>query len=411
MKVLVVTNYYPPVSCGTYETRCHVVVQALRNLDHDVQVLTSDLSAEIALADESHVQRKLKINASNEDSQPAAEWEKINATVLHDELARVQPDVVHVWSLKGFSYAFLTLLQRLKIPVVYDVCDTWLVELLDQNRLLGWWNRQPRKKHLSNRRTVATNRNKGLLPTISRSIAAKQFHWSSIYFCSNYIKNNMRVRGHAVEDAPVIQCFFECDRVQPKCKNGNTEKLLWIGDFSHEDDPTTVIKAFQGLVRQGNEHATLHMYSTQSTKHASSVSSWVEQFGLATRIHIQPLPTSQANVPYANHDAFIFTSSDANPHLHMLMHAMAAGLPVIAAGNGGAPELVKDDFNGFTFNTGDANDLQQKIHKLFSMNDKGAILGRNGMDYVQRRLKKDEIIGQIEACLLQAVAISVDYTV
>ena len=54
--------------------------------------------------------------------------------------------------------------------------------------------------------------------------------------------------------------------------------------------------------------------------------------------------------------------------------------------------------------------LIEKIHKLLAMKDKGSALGRNGFDFVQRSLKKDEIVGQIETCLLQAVALLADYS-
>jgi len=42
VKILVVTNLYPPHYIGGYELRCEVAVKALRARGHDVAVLTSN---------------------------------------------------------------------------------------------------------------------------------------------------------------------------------------------------------------------------------------------------------------------------------------------------------------------------------------------------------------------------------
>lgn len=441
MKVLIITNDYPPSGNELYKTRCCAVVQALREQGHTVAVLTSDSELKHALPDGSQVQRTLKLSPAGESSAGMTQEDLWNCTAIEKALARLQPDVIHVWSLSGFSCNVLLHLQQLKLPVVYDVADTGLVDLLDSAGLRPWWQWPSR-----NARIAQHHSSLGLWPTFSRNFTAKRFAWPHVYFANDYTKNAMLERGHAVEHAPIIPCYYETPtHPQPKrnqelgarhvrrCPgeggsleqasgpimtrllpkdlqqgHGKSTKLMWVGDFSQQHDPMTAINAFKGLVSEGNKQATLHMYGTQAMEHVQPV---IHALGLEARIQLSPLLTDQAHADYAQHDALIFTHTHAAATPTTVVHAMAAGLPVIAARNGSIPEMVKNDFNGLTFNTGDVEDLQQKIHTLLTMKDKGAILGRNGVDYVHRSLKKDAIIRQIEAYLLQAVALHVDYKV
>ena len=58
MRVLVITDLFPPIAFGGYERTCAVLVDALRER-HDVIVLTSDLQREDAPG-QSWVRRELR---------------------------------------------------------------------------------------------------------------------------------------------------------------------------------------------------------------------------------------------------------------------------------------------------------------------------------------------------------------
>ena len=63
MKILVITNLYPPHEIGGYELRCRDVCDRLKASGHEIHILTSDHRVpgrrEIP---EPHVSRKLRIN-------------------------------------------------------------------------------------------------------------------------------------------------------------------------------------------------------------------------------------------------------------------------------------------------------------------------------------------------------------
>lgn len=51
----------------------------------------------------------------------------------------------------------------------------------------------------------------------------------------------------------------------------------------------------------------------------------------------------------------------------VVLEAMACGVPVIVSDFGGTKEIVKDNYVGYTFKTGDQKDLINKINKFFSL--------------------------------------------
>ncbi|MBL1210632.1 glycosyltransferase [Geminocystis sp. GBBB08] len=63
---------------------------------------------------------------------------------------------------------------------------------------------------------------------------------------------------------------------------------------------------------------------------------------------------SELGAAYASADAFVFPSSTETLGL-VLLEAMAAGCPVVAARRGGIPDIVTDGVNGYMFNPDEAD--------------------------------------------------------
>ncbi|MGQ9873361.1 glycosyltransferase family 4 protein [Leptodesmis sp.] len=68
---------------------------------------------------------------------------------------------------------------------------------------------------------------------------------------------------------------------------------------------------------------------------------------------------------FASADAFIFPSRTETLGL-VLLEAMAAGCPVVAARSGGIPDIVEDGVNGFLFDPNDENGAIAATQRLFA---------------------------------------------
>ena len=73
----------------------------------------------------------------------------------------------------------------------------------------------------------------------------------------------------------------------------------------------------------------------------------------------------QLAAAYAVADAFIFPSRTETLGL-VLLEAMAAGCPVIAARSGGIPDIVTDGVNGYLFDPQDPQAAMLATQKLFA---------------------------------------------
>lgn len=79
---------------------------------------------------------------------------------------------------------------------------------------------------------------------------------------------------------------------------------------------------------------------------------------------------------FASADAFIFPSRTETLGL-VLLEAMAAGCPVVAARSGGIPDIVEDGVNGYLFDPRDEDGAIAATQKLFSSSSERLLLRRN----------------------------------
>ncbi|MTF39339.1 glycosyltransferase [Cyanobacterium aponinum UTEX 3222] len=79
---------------------------------------------------------------------------------------------------------------------------------------------------------------------------------------------------------------------------------------------------------------------------------------------------------YASADAFIFPSSTETLGL-VLLEAMAAGCPVVAARRGGIPDIVTDGVNGYLFEPDDPQGAIAATQKLLAKTDEREQLRQN----------------------------------
>lgn len=104
----------------------------------------------------------------------------------------------------------------------------------------------------------------------------------------------------------------------------------------------------------------------------------------ALEAHFQGTPThfvgylrgKDLAAAYASADAFIFPSRTETLGL-VLLEAMAAGTPVVAARSGGIPDIVTDGINGYLFDPVQENGAITATQRLFSNSQEREILRQN----------------------------------
>ncbi len=114
---------------------------------------------------------------------------------------------------------------------------------------------------------------------------------------------------------------------------------------------------------------------------------------------------------YASADIFVFPSRLETFGL-VVIEAMAAGLPVVAARVGGVSDIVSEGVNGYTFDSGDTAMLLEGVRRIASSRDNRRWMGRQARAYAETQswdTIMDEVI-EVYASLIaekrpQAIAI------
>jgi phosphatidylinositol alpha 1,6-mannosyltransferase len=130
---------------------------------------------------------------------------------------------------------------------------------------------------------------------------------------------------------------------------GSRFTFVYVGRLAPEKRVDVVVEAFRqasALVPRGVIHLILAGTGPCEAGLRTSALDGVSFLGFLDR-HTQ-LPDL-----YANCDAFVFASVTETLGL-VVLEAMASGLPVIAAPEGGVRDHLRDGFNGVTYEAGDA---------------------------------------------------------
>ena len=137
MRILVISNLYPPDVLGGYEMGCRQAAEALRTAGHDVRVLTSVPRAQM-VPNESHVHRRLKLSYIYDQysmwkltptgrtirNHEACGVQAFNVHMLGQIVEEFQPDVVYAWNLIGLGgLGLLAAIQHLGLPWVMHLMD------------------------------------------------------------------------------------------------------------------------------------------------------------------------------------------------------------------------------------------------------------------------------------------------
>lgn len=171
MKVLVLTNLYPPDVIGGYELGCRQVVEALRLRGHEVRVLTS--APRRPVPPETGVRRTLRLTEIWSHylfakSHPVtahlaqSESHRLNAANVHALLAELddfRPDVAYPWMLAGVGgLGLMACLEYLRVPWAWHLMDD-LPRLLCESagRLVPGFVREF-ERHLGGGRYLACSR-------------------------------------------------------------------------------------------------------------------------------------------------------------------------------------------------------------------------------------------------------------
>src|SRR5690349_11161097 len=108
MRILIVSNLFPPVTSGGYEAECSAVTEHLRHR-HDVRVLTSAPRGG-SVPPQPGVLRELELLSADSAGARRAPLAALRASSVVRRLLGWRPELVYAWNCVGIPQAALRLL-------------------------------------------------------------------------------------------------------------------------------------------------------------------------------------------------------------------------------------------------------------------------------------------------------------
>ena len=134
LRILVISNLYPPAVSGGYEVECSGVVEHLRQR-HEVMVLTSTRG---------RVDREEAVARLLPPVPPGSRVRSLRAPLdalraaraTRRVLAAFRPDLVYVWNGAQIPQAAIRVAETAGVPVAYRICEHWFGHLYRSDRFM-----------------------------------------------------------------------------------------------------------------------------------------------------------------------------------------------------------------------------------------------------------------------------------
>lgn len=351
MKILIVTNLFPPMVLGGYEILCHQVVHSLQALGHSVTVLTSD---EGGYASNASVVRTLKVFQSFDkkvdSSMRAAKLRcsRHNREATKALLASQSFDVIFLWSMLRLTPSSAQVAEASGIPVVYTFNDEHPSGYL------------PAPFSLNPRAVIRW----ALDATFFRSLTNRSLQFASTTCISKLLKDNLLKAGLPIQQSEVIYQGIPIEQFPKRAVKTLSDepiRLLYAGQLHAYKGVHTLLEALALLNECGRWSCTIvgsgtESYEKELAEQASHLALPVKFLGRVAH--------NQMSSVYQSCDVLVFPSIWPEPFGLTHLEAMASGLVVVSTVNGGQGEFLTEGENALTFPPSDAKALATQLERL-----------------------------------------------
>ncbi len=407
MKILVITNLYPPHEIGGYELRCRDICTRLAARGHDIHILTSTHKVPgRPQPDEPQIHRRLEIHGMY--GHPWLPILKVreqvarNHRVLRETIASVKPDLIHVWNMGGISKSLLVELEKGPVTLVYDISDHWIARSIRADVWLKWWNGP---NSLPGRLIRTALSLAGIRKVIDRTSPTGSWdllRFPHIYFCSAFMRDLSAGKNWPVSHGAVIHCGIETHSFAVKADHSGFTRLLWVGRLAEDKDPLTAVRGLAAAHRHGLTHLTLDLFGKGDEAYVAMLRQEVADLGLGNHVSFNLATPEEMKSLYAEYDSLLFTSNWGEPFSLTPLEAMASGLPVITTTDGGQKELARDGVNSLVAGAADPDSFGGAILKMSASPELRRSMAATSLEEARARFDVEHITAEIEAFLISA---------
>lgn len=406
MRILFLSNMYPPHVIGGYEALCQEAVDGLAQRGHQVTVLTSTYGYDGEVT-EGNIHRLLSLEGDLQFYKMKDAWSypgrrRRNLEHLRRLIAAERPDIVFIWGMWNLSRSLAREAEELMgSRVVYYLANPWPVEA---NMHQAFWD------------APATSPVKNVAKKIMRIPARLVLHreWERVALrfehapcCSAAQRDQLLEAGVPLKDAPVVyegvdltNYLAQADR-RTYTTNGSLS-LVFVGILAEHKGVHTILEALSQLPAEERRRLRLTILGKGHRKYEERLQDLVGGYRLSDVVTFHaPIPRSELPEFLGKFDVLLLPSIWAEPLARIMQEGLACGMVVIGSANGGTAETITHGENGLLFQAGDGAGLAEQIRRLLNDSTLRRSLAEAGRKIAEERFDIDKMIIELEDYLMK----------
>jgi glycosyltransferase involved in cell wall biosynthesis len=358
MRILQVSNFYPPYWVGGYEQIAEWVGSGLREAGHEVEVLTGsgssfqgrpaihpDLDLDLARLWDGYFGSGIVAREGLAEGLRRHVFSGRNFAACRRVLARFRPDLVSFWNPAFITFSPLWAARLAGVPAVVHLSDTAVNPF--------------RNPHPPRFPASLVTAGRAAFDLVLRAARPRRFVVPSAFLRDKFAAHE-RLPCVPVEVLhwPVEPTISR--RAPPSVARTAWERLLFVGTLIPEKGPHVLLTAFREALR-ARPQLTLTLVGGGPKAYVDELRAVASD--LPVRFSGR-LDRGDVIAAYEAHDVLVFPSTWDEPFAVVPPEAMAMGLPVIASRAGGTSEAVVHEQTGLLVAPGDVSGLAAAILRL-----------------------------------------------
>ncbi len=382
LKILVLTNLYPPQVLGGYERSIADFARLLQHRGHEVLVLTSDTPKLFALHESNYPEPRINrcFLLLGEWSSQGTRWLEPeivmqhleqNQQTLQQHLDTFQPDVCFAGNLDFLQTAteLIDALLARNIPIAHYVMNAH--------------------------------------PGYPVEAAPKRSLYRYVT-CSDWVTQTLAAAGYPTATAQTIypganvEAFYKTDL--PPHDRLRIAYASLVAPYKGAD---VLVEALAILNATGAEFSATIAGGTFQPEFVEALQAFVASEKLQDKVQFAgALSRQQLCELYQTHNVLVFPSRFQEPFGISQIEAMAAGLTLVTSGTGGAKEIVAENGrDGFVFETENALDLADTLLFLINNPSEWKSASRCGQQRAITDFTQQKAVKQVEAVFAELLSL------
>lgn len=414
MKILLVSEMYPPDSDGGQEVNAQKLANQLLARGHEVTVITAAFRDRYTgpTTVPSHVRRILKHGPTLEQATAGkallkrtleylaeVQVHKRNARSIRGVIDDVKPDLAYVFGTSRIGLNFALGCERKSVPVLWHQGGPNLERRLSQRLILGRLARLFRSLEGEELRISYD-----YVAYVSKFLSDA----SSEYELPKGVTLGAKIRA-------ILPRGIEFEFSEPKPERYSSGKIVMAGRITHFKGFHVALKAVKTLMESAPDLSwSLDIYGEaddedvmggiSGSAYKQSLIKFVEEHGLVERVRFcGAVPRGELLERLEEAAVFVSASDCGEAFANTIIEAGGKGAVLIVSDDGSAREVVQDQVTGLVFQPGDDVALAKLLFNVLADPARALTYAQASTLRLKQLFGIESIVDQTEAVMRQVL--------